>query len=141
MSIQRFLLTIALSCLVMATLSWLWHHSFMAALYQEHTALVREVSLMRLVVLAYLLLEVIMGVIYPKGYDGGNPLWEGLRFGALIGVLWTLPHDLVLYATGGNHTGTLIIVDAAWHIVEQAIGGVVVALMYGRDPDGSSPAA
>ena len=49
MSIQRFLLTIALSCLVMTTLSWLWHYSFMGDLYAEHTALTREVVLERLI--------------------------------------------------------------------------------------------
>lgn len=60
----------------------------------------------------------LVAVIYPVGYEGGVPWREGLRFGLLMGVLFTLP-------------GGLVIVDAAWHRVEQGAGGIGVALVHG----------
>ncbi|MBT3342503.1 MAG: hypothetical protein HN712_13890 [Gemmatimonadetes bacterium] len=132
MSIPRFLLATILSALVMLALWWLWHMSFMATLYAEHTALPRDVPLTRITVLGYFLLALLMAYIYPKGYTGADPLAEGLRFGALMGVLSTLPRSLILYGIEGGHTGTLVIVDASWHIIEQGIGGLVIALLYGR---------
>jgi hypothetical protein len=132
MSTQRFLLATIVSALVMLALGWLWHHSFMAVYYEEHTALPRQVPLTRIIILGYVLLALLMTYLYPKGYSGGNPLPEGLRFGVLMGVLFTLPHGLILYATEGGHTGTIVIVDASWHIVEQGLGGIVIALMHGR---------
>ncbi|MBT7598503.1 MAG: hypothetical protein HN559_26595 [Gemmatimonadetes bacterium] len=132
MSTQRFLLATAASALVMLTLGWLWHDSFMAAFYAEHTALPRQVPLTRIIILGYVLLAFLMTYIYPKGYSGGDPLAEGVRFGMLMGVLFPLPHGIILYGAEGNHTGTLVIVDASWHIIEQGMGGIVIALMHGR---------
>ena len=112
MSIPRFLLAAVVSALVMLTLGWLWHASFMADFYPQHTALQREMPLTRIIVLGYLLLAILMTYFYPKGCSGGEPLAEGLRFGVFIGVLYTLPHALVIYGAEGGHTGTLVIVDA-----------------------------
>ena len=92
----------------------------------------RDVPLMRIAALGYVLLALLMAHVYPKGYAGGAPASEGLRFGAFIGLIATLPRSLVLYAMEGGHTGTLVIVDASWHIVEQGIGGLVIALLHGR---------
>lgn len=133
MSTTRLLLATAISALVMLALWWLWHISFMAPLYVEHTAaLPRELPLWRITVLGYVVLALLMAYLYPKGYSGGDPLVEGLRFGAVMGVLATLPRSLILYGVEGSHTGTLVIVDASWHIVEQSIGGLVIALLHGR---------
>ena len=132
MSIPRFLLATILSTLVMLALWWLWHMSFMAPFYAEHIALPRDVPLTRITVLGYVLLAMLMAYLYPKGYAGSEPLAEGLRFGAVMGVLSTLPRSLILYGIEGGHTGTLVIVDAAWHIAEQGLGGLVIALLYGR---------
>jgi len=38
--------------------------------------------------LAYLMVGIIMAYMYPKGYEGGSPVGEGLKFGAIIGLLW-----------------------------------------------------
>ncbi len=132
MSTQRFLLATAVSALVMLALAWLWHGAFMAEFYVAHTALPREVPLTRMFVFGYVVLAVLMTHLYPKGYSGGSPVAEGLRFGIFIGLLFVLPHGLILYGADGGHTGTLVIVDASWHIVEQGIGGIVIAVMHGR---------
>ena len=72
-----------------------------------------------------------MAYVYPLGYKGKKPVWEGLRFGMIMGVLWVFPHEL---AMAGAHGDSLAYVfkNAAWHLVEQGVGGIVIGLVYGR---------
>lgn len=115
----------------MLLLAWLWHDVLMGEFYRTHSPLLRESPLIRVVLLGYVVLAALMAVIYPKGYEGGRPWIEGLRFGLYMGLLATLPRGIVMYAVDGSHTGLLIAVDAAWHLAEQGAGGVVIALIHG----------
>jgi hypothetical protein len=56
-----------------------------------------------------------------------RPLIQGAVLGATIGVLWVFPHELSLAAAHGEPLG-YVFANAAWHIVEQGLGGIVIAL-------------
>ncbi len=73
--------------------------------------------------------------MYPKGYEGGSPLREGLKFGAVIGLLWWFPTNLVFY---GAFEGpfSMVLVDSAWHVVEEALAGAALGLVCGRGAEG-----
>ena len=81
---------------------------------------------------AYIILALIMSYIYPLGYKGKTPLWEGLKFGIIIGILWVFPHGL---AMAGVHETSIIyeIKNMLYHIFEQGIGGIIIGFIYGRD--------
>ena len=96
---------------------------------------------MLFIILGYLILGVLMSYVYPKGYKGGGAIAEGLRFGAVIGLLWVLPHAVILHGVYFGAMGTLILVDAAWHMVEQGLGGIAIALIYCRKADEDASAA
>lgn len=86
-----------------------------------------------MIAVGYLLLAAVMAVIYPIGYRGGKPLIEGLRFGLLIGLLWVTPHALVrMGAHAGGEGGSIsyLLINGAWHLIEQGAGGIIVALIY-----------
>ena len=51
---------------------------------------------MVMVTLGVLVLAFLMAFIYPYGYQGGAPVKEGMRFGAIMGLLWILPWSLVI---------------------------------------------
>ena len=131
MDLRKLILATLLAMVVMGALAALWHGWVLHDFYVAHSPLRRETLLLRLMGLGYFVLAVMMAVMYPKGYEGGTPWSEGLRFGAFMGVLFTLPRGLVLYGAEGCHTGTLLVVDAAWHLVEQGAGGLVIALVHG----------
>jgi hypothetical protein len=123
--------------LILATLSggfgmWvvagIWHNLIMANLYKSVDAQHEGIGLL---LVAYIVLALLMSYLYPLGYKGGKPVIEGLRFGVIIGILWVFPHEL---AMAGAHGTSLLYVfkNAAWHMVEQGIGGVVIGLIYGK---------
>ena len=132
MGIVKFIVTSLVSAVVMLMLAAVWHGSLTAAFYAEHMQIAREVRLYDIMALAYLVLGAMMALMYPAGYAGGSPAVEGARFGAMVGIIYSLPHSLVVYAIQETQTTTLILAEAAWHVVEQGVGGMAIGLVYGR---------
>ena len=117
---------------VMFGLSFLWHEVLMAAYYAAILpSVARAEPIIGVIALGYLITAVVMTLLYPVGYKGGSGMTEGLRFGAVIGLLWWLPANVVL---SGVYETTLTsgLVDGVWHIVEGAAGGVVIGLVHAR---------
>lgn len=115
----------------MFALSWVWHEALMADFYQSvEMQNARESPLIWSVAAGYGLLALLMAWIFPKGYEGGTSWVEGMKFGAVIGILWILPLELVLY---GVLEGSFshVAVDGAWHVVEQGLGGIALGMVYG----------
>ena len=63
---------------------------------------------------------------------GGKPIFEGLRFGMIIGILWVFPHELAMTGAHDGKSVIYVIKNAGWHIIEQGIGGIIMGLIYGR---------
>ncbi len=115
----------------MLILSVLWHRVIMGGFYDEQgAAIMRDEPKMLFIILALLILAFLMAYAYPIGYKGGSPITEGLKFGALMGLLAFLPFNLILYgAFNVPLAGALV--DAGWHVVEEGVGGVIIAMVYG----------
>ncbi len=67
--------------------------------------------------------------IYAKGYEGGQAVMEGLRFGLAVGLLEVGYDFMVSYAitnVGRRITGMMAIAS----IVEWMIAGIVIGLVY-----------
>lgn len=112
--------------LVMWGLSGIIHNVILAPFY-THTGAKHEG--IGILLLAYLFLAFCMVYLYSKLYQGGKPDIEGLKLGVFVGLLWVFPHQL---AMAGAHGESLVYVfqNALIHVVEQGIGGVVLALLY-----------
>jgi hypothetical protein len=129
---RKFLLGALAAFFVGFLLSGVWHVLLMAEFYESNAAgTARETPLFWAVGLGYLVVGFIMAYMYPKGYEGGSAVSEGLKFGAIIGLLWWLPTNLVFYgAMEGSFA--IVLVDGGWHVVEQGLAGVALAMVYGR---------
>ena len=117
---------------VMFGLSGLWHQVLMAEFYAAILpSVARAEPNMVIIAFGYLITAVVMALLYPLGYKGSSGVAEGLRFGAVIGLLWWLPANVVL---SGVYETTLTsgLVDGVWHVVEGAAGGIVVGLVHAR---------
>ena len=132
MNTKKFVLAAIAGFIVMFGISALWHKIVMGSFYGNHyEAIATNVDLLY-VLIGYLVIGLLMAFIYPIGYKGGSPLKEGPRFGALIGLVGLLPMTLIVLLGSGLVTHTGAIVDVIWHIIEEGIGGTVIALVYGR---------
>ena len=92
------------------------------------------------IVLGYVALAVLMAWVYPHYRVGGGPIWQrGLSFGIIMGLLWVFPQSLVLHGVY-RLPFTIVVIDTLWALVEQGIGGVVIAAINQR-VDGSRAAS
>ena len=133
------LLTSAVAAFVaMFVLSYLWHAVIMADYYAANTTeLARDELIVPLIAAGYVVLAVVMAYMYPLGYKGGAPMLEGFRFGAVVGVLVWLSTGLV-YTAIWNYPLSTALVDSAWHVVEEGLGGLVIAMVYARGTAGDT---
>jgi len=117
---------------------------YMVVGYLVHGVLLRDLymeyaGVMRLEAEAQAILPVNFGVVlvgffafayaYAKGYEGGNGLQEGLRFGVLVGIMLCTFGAIWQYMVWPAGRRLL----AAWlidYIVEFALYGIVVGLIY-----------
>ncbi len=132
MNVKKFVLAWLAAVAIAYLVGFGWHMFLMGDFYQAQSqALAREEPNFVFVCVGLLILYFLMALVYPIGYKGGSPVKEGFRFGGLIGLIWVLPRSV------GDHgiynlPLTLVIVDSAWHVVQEGIGGIVIALVYGR---------
>jgi len=111
----------------MWVLAGLWHEIAAIAFYAsvdraEHQGL-------GIILAAYLFLGVAMAAVYPVVRMSGRTALDGLVLGAAFGVIWVLPHGLVMAAAHGESLSYEFI-NAGWHVIEQGIGGLVVTTAY-----------
>ena len=141
MNIGKFLGAAVGGAIVMWLLGGGWHMLIMSEYYAGNSvAEPLAEPRMPFIIIGYVILALLMSYIYPKGYSGGGVV-EGLKFGVLMGLVWVLPHAVILHGVYYGATGKLILVDAIWHLVEQGIGGIVIALIYGSAAGAQSEAA
>ena len=77
---------------------------------------------------------------YAKGYEGGNGVVEGIRFGVIIAIVvcgFGLVWQYVIYPINGTYVAAIMI-DS---IVELAIYGAIVGAIYKPLPAGAPRAA
>jgi len=115
----------------MGVLGVLWHLVILDPFYAGEFPFIQDVVRYDVIALAYLALGFLMAIVYPKGYTGGPPTAEGFRFGIIVGLMCALPAGMVMYAVTGAVSGALVLAEAAWHMVEQGAGGMVIAMLSG----------
>ena len=130
MNAKKMLLAVVAGFAVMFLLSWLWHEFLMGDFYTANNSPGSYAEpKIPFIMLGYFILALILAYIYPLGYKGGSPVIEGLRFGIIMGLLWVVPYNVVLFGLFES-SGTVLMVDFVWHIVEEGIGGIVIGLVY-----------
>jgi len=119
----------------MFILSGIWYMVVMAEYYERvmkgvynANARLDEPNLVYIAI-GYLFYAFIMAYMFPIGYKGGSAVSEGLKFGAIIGVLITVPLTFINMGLLSASAGPAL-VDAIYQIVEKAIGGIVIAKVY-----------
>jgi hypothetical protein len=126
---KRFVLAALAGGVTMWLLAGLWHELIMAKFYARETQATHEGT--GIIFVAYMVLSTLMVYLYSRLSRGGRPAVEGLRFGIVIGLLWVFPHELAMAGAHGDSI-SYVLKNAAWHMVEQGAGGIIIGLVYGR---------
>jgi len=130
---------------VMFILSGVWYMVVMMEYYEKAmagvynaSAIVEEPDLI-FIAIGYFIYALIMSYLFPIGFKGGSAVSEGLKFGAIVGALITVPLTFVNMGLLSVSPGPAL-VDSIYQIVEKAIGGIVIAKVYGGGASVSEPA-
>ncbi|MEE9189636.1 MAG: hypothetical protein V3U16_02585 [Candidatus Neomarinimicrobiota bacterium] len=117
---------------IMFLLSYIWYNLIIADYNAvQYAGVLKETVGMGNITVGYLVVAFLLAYIYPKGYSGGSPGSEGLRFGLVMGLLYTLPAAFINAGAFG-FPFTAQIVGAAYHTVEVIAGSLVIAKIYGE---------
>lgn len=129
MNIKKLVLSTVTVGFTMWVISGLWHNLILANFYASETEATHEG--IGILIIAYLILGLFMAYLYPRFFQGGRPAIEGLKFGALIGLLWVFPHELAMAGAHGESL-SYVFKNGEWHAVEQGLGGIVLGLIHGQ---------
>jgi len=126
---KKFVSTTLATGLAMFLLGGAWHMGIMGDFYREHSSNPNE-PILGFIILGYLVLAAIMTYVYPLGENKKEVAWmDGLRFGVIVGLIWVTPHAIILI--GAEAVAPIsVVVDGLWHLVEQGIGGIVLATVF-----------
>ena len=133
MNFTRVALAALAAWVLYMVMGYIVHGVLLSDLYRQYTGLMRPEAQ------AQTILPINFGVVlvgffafayaYAKGYEGGNGLQEGLRFGVLVGIMLCTFGAIWQYMVWPAGRRLL----AAWlidYIVEFALYGIVVGLIY-----------
>jgi hypothetical protein len=70
-------------------------------------------------------------LIYTKGYKGGAPIAEGIRFGIYMSIFWGLPFALGFWA-GVKVSYKAVAVDAIVGMAMMFIACILTAVIHGK---------
>jgi hypothetical protein len=131
---KKTLLAGIASSLVMFSLAGLYTGVLARSFIADHVdaAMLRQPANLALVFCGYLLLALLMAWLYPRlASPGRSTLRNGLLFGICSAVFWLMPYSLVLFGVYRFPYAALPL-DFAWAVVEQGVGGTVIAFVYGK---------
>ena len=126
--LTRLIIAVLVGGFAMWVIAGLWHNLILPFFSKDIEAHHEGLFLM---LIAYFILSLLMTYIYFISYRGGNLVLAGLIIGIVVGILWVFPHGLAM--AGAHNTSVLYeINNTLWHIAEQGIGGIVIALIIGK---------
>jgi len=141
MDIKKLLISTVVAFAAMFLLGFLWHTELMANFYQNNPGEIgdidRESPKIIFIGLGYFSLALVMSYLYPKGAAKDNNIMDGVKFGAIMGFVWIVPLLSVLYGASTVFSKTLVFGDGIYHIVEGAIAGALIAMIYRKGNDNS----
>ncbi len=130
MNAKKFILAGISAFVVMFLLSGIFHQVLAGDFYRSLPFGTDEPNMAYLAV-AYVLITLIMTYMYPKGVEeSGSKITQGLKFGALMGLMYAGPMNFILLAISPETPSIYPFVECGWHMVEQGIGGIVLAYVY-----------
>ena len=123
---KKLLISTLAAGIGMWVIGGLWHNlvlpNFNKSIQAHHDGLV-------IALIASFILALLMAYFYQLISNENHSIYEGLKVGVLIGILWVFPHGL---AMAGIHDTSIMyeIKNTVYHMFEQGVGGILISLVY-----------
>ena len=127
MNWMRFILATVGGFIALAVVGFVWHVVIFAGTYSAMTQSIQ--AAMATIIVGDILRALLLAYVYPIGYKSGTAWMEGIRFGVAMGLVAGLPAGIVLTTVG--QPMNMALMELAFLVVQGAIQGIVVALIYG----------
>lgn len=111
-----------------------WHLVLFQGLYDELGIFTRKEPLIHLGVISMILQGLVLAYVYPLGYQGGDPVKEGLRFGLLMGIF--MGSNAVFAEAGKNEVSSLstwLALESVYYLLQSGLVGIVIGWIYGKE--------
>jgi len=111
--------------LAMWIIAGLWHNLILPTVNTKIKAHHDGIIIM---LIAYFMLALLIAYVYSHMDFSDNTIVKGLKTGIIIGIIWVLPHGLTM---AGAHNTSIVyeFKNALYHIFEQGVGGIIIALV------------
>lgn len=131
---MKLILSTVVVGIVLFILSWLFYSVLFAEYFNRFFGhLSRPVSEMKIwaFAVAYLAQAFFMYMIYAKGYKGGSPMMEGIRFGIVIALFIYIPY---MFMTWGymQVMARGVAADAIVGMFLTMVAAVITAFIHGK---------
>jgi len=116
----------------MFTLGGVWNSVLFAGYYAKHAPVITRPAAelkMPFLLAGYAVATACMAFLFSQSFKARVGALEGFQFGALFGLIMTLPVYLLTHAGWDVNLGILL-ADSAWQTFEKGLGGVVMALIF-----------
>ena len=130
MNVKKLILAVVAVFVLMQITDYIIHNLILSSTYQALVNLWRPdmMSLMWLMTLTSLFFSFMFVFIFTKGYEGKG-IWEGVRYGLIIGLLMNVVGMLNQYAVYPIPF-ILVIQWFIYGMVQFIIAGIVTSLIY-----------
>lgn len=126
--IARYASCVAAAGFGMWVIAGIWHNLVVPTFYADAGR--AEHKGIWVLLISYVILATLMTYLYQRGgAPARSRVLNGFAFGGLIGFLWVFPHELALAAAHGD-SYAYVFRNGAWHVIEQGLGGIVIALLW-----------
>lgn len=131
---KKFILA-ALSYFVLTMLwAYPWHVIWFHDVYVKLGAMTRPEPIIPLGMLSIIIQGMVIAYFYPFYYRGGNPIFQGIKFNLIIGLMI---YTVMGFATAAKFAiepiSTFLIYHTIFQFVQFVATGVVLGLIYGRN--------
>jgi hypothetical protein len=127
---------------IIATLSYVvisfaiaypWHLVWFHDLYIEMGAITRAQPIVVLGVLTMFIQGAVIAYFYPSWYRGGNPVWGGIRYSLIIGLLiYTVMGFATVAKFNIAPVATFLAYHTAFQFLQFTLTGAALGLIFGR---------
>ena len=131
---KSFIISSIVTFLAFLGFGYLWHSFIITNFFADlATDIIRPDHLMSFLIGGIALKSFLFTYIYKMGYKDTSPIWEGLRFGFVFGLLLIAQATLISYGVYNITNWTWILVSATGLMLSSLTAGICMGTVLGAD--------